>query len=72
VDAEEVGLVAPIAAQDRDDRLAGQIAGEQRDVGLVDVAPDGIDELPPSLLGGVKVAGDVEPGRDRVSPEVAP
>ena len=38
VDAEQLGLVAAVVLDDRDDRLAGQVAGEQPDVGLVDVA----------------------------------
>jgi hypothetical protein len=49
---------------DRDDRLAGQIAGEQGDVRLVDVQLDRVDELAPGLLGGVQVARDVEAGGD--------
>ena len=36
-----------------------KIAGEERHVGLVDAQPDGVDELPPRLFGGVQVAGDV-------------
>jgi hypothetical protein len=55
----------PVARHDRDDRLAGEVAGEQGDVGLVDAADDGIDELPPCLLGGVQIARDVEARGDR-------
>jgi hypothetical protein len=68
VDAEELCVVASVTADDRDDRLAGQVAGEQRDVGLVDVALDRVDELPPRLLGGVEVAGDVQARGDSSDP----
>jgi hypothetical protein len=64
VDAEQLGLVTVVAPYDRDDRLAGQVTGEQRDVALVDVQRDRVDELPPRLLGGVKIARDVDPGGD--------
>jgi hypothetical protein len=70
-DAEQLGLVAAVAAHDRDDRLAREVAGQERDIGLVDVPADGVDELPPRLLGGVQVAGDVDPRRDGVSPVAA-
>jgi hypothetical protein len=53
VHAEQVGLVTTVALDDRDDRLARQVAREQRDIGLVGVPRDRVDELPPRLLGGV-------------------
>src|SRR5690348_9959991 len=56
VHPEQLGLVAAVALDDRDDRLAGQVAGEQRGVRLVDVQPDRVDVLPPRLLGGVQIA----------------
>jgi hypothetical protein len=65
MDAEQLGLVAPVALDDRDDRLAGQVASQQRDVGLVDVQLDRVEVLPPRLLGGVEVARDVQAGGDR-------
>jgi hypothetical protein len=65
VHPKQLGLVTPVALDDRDDRLAGEVAGEQRDVGLVDVEPDRVDELAPGLLGGVQVAGYVEASGDR-------
>ena len=43
------------------DRLAGEVARDQRDVGLVHVQLDGVQELPPRRLGGVEVARDIEP-----------
>jgi hypothetical protein len=64
VNAEQVGLVAAVGLDDRDDRLPGQIAGEQRRIGLVDIQAYRVDELPPGLLRGVEVARDVEPGGD--------
>jgi hypothetical protein len=67
MDAEQLSLVAPVAADDRNDRLAGQIAGQQRNVSLVDVALDRVDKLPPRLLGGMEIAGDVQAGRDCAS-----
>ena len=63
-DAEQLCLVASVAAHDRHDRLARQIAGDERDVRLVHVELDGVQELPPRLLGRVEVAHDVEPRRD--------
>jgi hypothetical protein len=69
--AEEVGLVPRRVGgvrvlDDGDDRLAREIARQQGRVGLVDIEPDGVDELAPGLLGGVQVRGDVEPrGHDR-------
>jgi hypothetical protein len=68
MNAEQVGLIVAVGLDDRDDRLAGQIAGEQRGVGLVDVQADRVDELPPRLLGGVEVARDVEAGGDGRTP----
>jgi hypothetical protein len=76
VHAEQLRLVPTIVLDDRDDRLAGEVTGKQRDVGLVDVQADRVDELPPRLLGGVQIAGyvqtrgDGEPARDS-SPEAA-
>jgi hypothetical protein len=64
VDAEQVGLVMTVALDDRNDCLAGQVAREQRNIGLVEIPGDRVDELPPRLLGGVEVAGDVDPGGD--------
>jgi hypothetical protein len=58
--AKQLCLVASVALDDRDDRLAGQVAGQQRDIGLVDVQPDRVDELAPGLLGGVQIAGYVQ------------
>jgi hypothetical protein len=65
VHAEQLGLVAPVALDDRNDRLAGEVAGEQRDVGLVDVQPNRVDELAPGLLGGVQITGYVQARGDR-------
>ena len=62
--AEQLGLVAAVALEDRHDRLPGQVAGDERDVGLVDVQLDRVDELPPRLLGGVEVARDIQPRCD--------
>jgi hypothetical protein len=64
VHAEQLGLVAAVVVDDRNDRLAREVAGEQARVGLVDVAPDRVDELPPGLLGGVQVADYVETSGD--------
>jgi hypothetical protein len=64
MDAEHIRRVLAVALDDRDDRLAGQVARQQRDVRLVDVQPDRVDELPPRLLSGVEIAGDVNPGGD--------
>jgi hypothetical protein len=60
VDPEQLGLVAAVALDDRHDRLSREVARQQRDVGLVDVQPDRVDELAPGLLGGVEVAGDIQ------------
>jgi hypothetical protein len=64
VHAEQLGLVAAVVINDRNDRLAGEVAGEQPRIGLVDVAPDRVDELPPGLLGGVQVADYVQAAGD--------
>ena len=61
--AEELGLVPRAVPHDRDDRLAREVAGHQRDVRLVDVQLDRVQELPPRLLGGVEVAREVDPHR---------
>ena len=63
--AEELGLVAVAARIDRDDRLARQVARDERDVGLVRIQLDGVQELPPRRLRRVEVARDVEPGCDQ-------
>jgi hypothetical protein len=63
--AEELRFIAVAAAVDRDDRLAGQIACDERDVGLVRVQLDGVQELPPRRLRRVEVACDVEPSGDQ-------
>ena len=64
LDAEELGLEAPVALDDRHDRLSREVARDQRDVRLVDVQLDGVQELPPRGLGGVEVARDVEASGD--------
>jgi hypothetical protein len=50
---EQLRVVPTVVLDDRDDRLAGEVAREQRHIGLVDVQADRVDELPPRLLGGV-------------------
>ena len=67
LDAEQLGLVAPVALHDRHDRLPRQVARDQRDVGLVHVELDGVQVLPPRGLGRVEVARDVQAGRDVAS-----
>jgi hypothetical protein len=59
VHAEQLGLITAVVFDDRNDRLAREVAGEQCDIGLVDVQPDRVDELPPRFLGGVEIACDV-------------
>jgi hypothetical protein len=68
VHTEQLGLIAAVVIDDRNDRLAGEVAREQRDIGLVDVQPDRIDELAPRLLGGVEIAGDVDARGDGADP----
>jgi hypothetical protein len=63
--AEELGLVAVAPRIDRHDRLARQIARDERDVGLVRVELDGVQKLPPRRFRRMEVARDVEPGRDQ-------
>ena len=60
-DAEELGLVLPAVAHDRNDRLACEVAGDERDIGLVHVQLDRVQELPPGLLSRVEVAREVDP-----------
>jgi hypothetical protein len=64
--AEELGLVGRAVLDDRDDRLPREVAGHQRDVRLVDVELDRIQELPPRLLGSVEVARQVDAHLSRV------
>jgi hypothetical protein len=72
VHAEQLGVITAVAVDDRDDRLAGQVAGEQRGIGLVDVQPDRVDELAPCLLGRVEVACDVEARGDGAEAPLSP
>jgi hypothetical protein len=62
-DAEQLSLVALVALDDRHDRLAGQVARDECDIGLVQVQLDGVQELPPRRLGRVEVARDIEADR---------
>ena len=61
--AEELRLVAIAVADDRHDRLASQVAGDERDVSLVSVQLDGVQELSPRCLSRMEIARDVEPSR---------
>ena len=57
------GLAAFLAPDDRDERLAGQVAGDQRCVDLVDVCTHRVQKLAPRALGGVEIAADVDAER---------
>jgi hypothetical protein len=63
--AEELGLVAVAAKVDRYDRFAGQVAGDERDVGFVRVQLDGVQELSPRRFRRVEIARDVEASGDQ-------
>jgi hypothetical protein len=63
--AEKLGLIAVAAKVDRYDRFARQVAGDERDVGLVRVQLDGVQELSPRRLRRVEIARDVEASGDQ-------
>ncbi len=65
--SEYAGAPPATGCHHRDERLAGQIPGDQHCVHLVDVRARRVEELAPDTLGGVDVGADLGNSEDGVA-----